>query len=540
MPEPTAATTPARDDTYDALLAGVRRRFAALTTGERPVHLFTTDTPPLDPIFLEALPAELRQEHTCSACRRFMDRFGGLVLVGPGGQTVPALWDPAAAPEPYVAAVRSLAEVISQAPISGVFLAHERVWGQPETGAWSHLAVTPDAALVHRPGPLQTTGQVRAEKRHDHEVLLRGLAEFSYAHAERAHTMLTSEQLFRAEKCLGVAKWLLDLHQSLRATKDARARDNLVWLAVAGAPAGFCHLRSSMIGTLLADIQQDLPFAEIKARFAAKLHPLQYQRPTAPPSAGNIAQAEKIVAQLKAAGALERRFARLDDLQTLWRPATSGRAGVPGGVFAGVKPGKQGKKEAPKTTLPTTKMTWQKFARTVLPTAEHIEFMVPAGKRIYLAFVTAKHADAAPILQWDQPERRNPATCYVYIDGSTPQRWGLVPDVYHPVTAVALHPAHWDASKNFSHIGETATFVLAGAKDREYVKGAGLFPEWLKSEFHPIRATIEAYTREAVIADKDAAGACGISLSKGGAWNHEFRVTTRGGVQAVYRLDRWD
>ena len=226
----------------------------------------------------------------------------------------------------------------------------------------------------------------------------------------------------------------------------------------------------------------------------------------------------------------------------MWRPAAAGRPGKSQGVFAAVKPekkGKKGKKAGANTSMPTTTITWTKFARTVLPTAEQIEFMVPAGKSMYLAYVTAKHPDAAPILQWDALEQRNPVSCFVYVEGSTPQRWGLPPGVYHPVTAVALHPAHWDPGKKFSHIGETATFVLAGAKDREYVKGAGLFPEWLKSEFHAIRATIEAYTREAVIADKDAAEACGIALTKGGTWNLDFRVTS-GGLQTVYRLDRWD
>lgn len=540
MSEPTA-TAPARDVAYEDLLAGVHRCFAAIVGKKGTKHLFRTATPPLQPIYLAALPAELRQEHTCSTCRRFFDRFGGLVTIDGEGRTVPAMWDPASAPERYADAVRALAEAVAQAPVSGVFLARETVWGTPRTDAWEHLAVTPPKWLVHEPSPVKTTGQTIAEKRHDREILLRGLADFPLELVKKAHTLLSGERLFRSEKCIGVAKWLLDLHIQLAATRDERVRDNLVWLAVAGAPAGFCHVRSTMIGTLLEDLKADMPFDQLRARFAAKMDTLQYQRPTAAPSAGNIAQAEKIVAELKAAGALERRFARLSDIQALWRPAHAHKASRSGkdrkGTFSHLKPG--GKAGAT-TDLPTTTMTWEKFARTVLPNAEQIEFMVPSGRSSYLAFVTAKRADAAPIVQWDSAERRNPVTCYVYHGGSPPQQWGLTPGVYHPVTAVALQPAHWDASKSFPHQGQTVTFILAGAKDLEYKKGAGLFPEWLKSEYHPIRATLEAYTREAVIAGKEEAEACGIGLSKGGTWNLDFRVTVKGGLRTVYRLDRWD
>lgn len=54
-----------------------------------------------------------------------------------------------------------------------------------------------------------------------------------------------------------------------------------------------------MIGTLLDDIASGMSFDSVSRRFAEKMHPLQYQRPQAAPSAGNIAQAEKIVEKLE-------------------------------------------------------------------------------------------------------------------------------------------------------------------------------------------------------------------------------------------------
>ena len=94
---------------------------------------------------------------------------------------------------------------------------------------------------------------------------------------------------------------------------------------------------------------------------------------------------------------------------------------------------------------------------------------------------------------------------------------------------------------HYSGTGATTVFfILSGAYDVRYTSGAGFFPETLRSEYHGIRATIEAYARTAVIAGKDEATACGIGLSKGsGEWNHLFRVTSKGAA-VTYRLDRWD
>lgn len=523
------------DDSFPALCAGVAEHFKGVTR-KGLVHLFTTDAPPLLPIFLDALPPELRQEYSCHACRRFMERYGGLVRVDADGQATPAMWDPERAPEPFTTAIRALARAVAGAHITGVFLSSEKAWGQPLAGGWDHLAVTPEERCLCKPTAVRTAGQLAAAKREDYAILLRGLEEFPIDLVKNAHSLLTSESLFRSEKCIEVAKWLQDLHRQRRAAHDPRIRDNLTWLAVAGAPPGFCHVRSTMIGTLLEDLAAKLPFPEIQARFAAKMHPLQYQRPTAPPSAANIAQAEKIIEKLRAAGSLERRFARLADIRPLWTPAPpAGREGK--GVFSHVKA--KGKAAAQVEAPPVT-MTWEKFARTVLPTAEHIEYHVPTTNQMYLGMVTAKHPDAPPIVQWDFEDERNPVTLYVYVSGSPPSQWNLRGDTWHPVSAVTLQPAAWNTRHKFTHHGDRVIFILEGAKDTGYTRGAGFFPEFLKSEFHEIRATLEAYAKNAVVEGKDDASACGICLNKGGTWNLLFRVTAKDGMRSSYKLDRWD
>ncbi len=538
---PTASEVVVDDDAYPEFLAAVRARFAQVTgAGEK---LLTTRAAGLFEAFLGGLPAHQRPVFTCHACRRFLERHGGLVTVDADGVASAALWDPAAVPAMYRASVAAMAQLVAEAPVDGVFLSSDPVWGQPITtcikppGEWHHLAVTPAAALVFTP-TIHAAAQVMAAKAEEHAMLCRGLGEFSLETVAQAHALLTTGNLFQSEKCVGVAAWLLALHRARRAARRPELRDNLTWRAVASAPAGYCHVRSGMIGSLLEDIVAGLPFADIKARFDAKMHPLQYQRPQAAPSAGNIAQAEAVIAKLASAGALARRFARLADVQALWTPAPAPAPVAKAGVFAHLA---RKAASAPRPIeQPAVTMTWEKFARTVLPTATAIELHVPAGKRSYGAFVTAADPDAPPILQWDRPERRIPVSCYVYTSGSAPEAWNLETGGYHPLTAIALQPWMWDGAEGYPHQGRGALLIVLGARDLTYTSGAGLFPAFLKSDYHGIRATIEAHTKGAVVAGAAEATACGLFLHKGTTtWNYLVRVTAGSAVQ-TYNLDRWD
>jgi hypothetical protein len=310
-------------------------------------------------------------------------------------------------------------------------------------------------------------------------------------------------------------------------------RTNAVWLAVATAPSGFCHPRSSMIGTLLEDIVAGLPFDDVSRKFRSKMQPDVYQRPQAAPSAGAIAQAEKLVEQLGIAPAFERRFARIDELHALWKPSVS-EAPTKGGVFGHLKP--KGAQPESQLVASAQAITWEKFARTVLPHAKRIAFHVPSRGN-FCALLTAVHPDAPPIHQWDSLEKRNPVSHYVYHGGSTPSQWGLATGL-REVTAITLSPWQWFDAK-CEHQGKAAVFVLSGARDSRTGQGNALFPETLRSELHGVRSVIEAYSRRAEIGGREEASACGYHFSsKGEAVT--VRVRSANGVQVDYRIDRWD
>ena len=72
------------------------------------------------------------------------------------------------------------------------------------------------------------------------------------------------------------------------------AQNNLIWRAVATAPPGWCHVKTTMIATRSTISCSRLDFDEIKRKWDAKMHPLKYQRPTTVKE-GNLDAANKLI-----------------------------------------------------------------------------------------------------------------------------------------------------------------------------------------------------------------------------------------------------
>jgi hypothetical protein len=379
--------------------------------------------------------------------------------------------------------------------------------------------------------PLLNADQAMALKREEYGMLCRGLAEFSVETVRVAAAIVQSDTLYRSEHVSGVVSWLLKLHGARLNTGSGWHKENVVWRAVATAPVGWCHIRTTMIGTLLEDIASGMSQDRVASRFATKMNPTQYQRPQAAPSTGNIAQAEKIVASLGIAASLNRRMARIEEIEKLWVPSRVKKEPTTG-VFSHLRT----KSEMTPLNGPT--LTFEKFMRTVIPEAAAIS--VHVGSRMnYAAMLTATDPDSPPILQWDRPECRNPVSWYVYMGGSASTQWGLIPNIWVRVNAIALLPHMWHEPIPPQH-GKGVVLVLEGCRDSKE-SGSGLFPEILKSELHGIRSTIEAHSRTAIVGGRTEATACGIDLRENNkTWDITLRVTSRDGSVIIYKLDRWD
>ena len=515
------------DDQYQDFLRSISSGFVMNSSGP----LFKTDAVGVWKAFLDEFPDDWRQYFNCSACRKFVEAYGDLVSIDINGNITPVVWCASDVPGLYSKSVATAFKLVSGSKVSGVFYSSKDVWGTPVTGEWSHMHIKPTKQLIWR-DIVKSAGQGMAEKREDYIMLKRALSEIPVNIVEQAVQILKSDSMYRGDRILGVGEWFLSLMVSLGGIKNKKLYDNLIWKFVATAPAGFCHIRSTMIGTLFEDLESGLSFESVAARFREKMNPLQYQRPQELPRAGTIKAAEKLVEKLGVAGSLERRYARLDELETIWMPKKKASGKSSGGVFSGVKA--KGTVTASNIKIPPTNISFSKFRASVLSDAESILY-TPDAYGDYVAFLTAVNPDSPPILQWDNEDSRNPVSWYRYYSKSLSSRWNLSSNSQYEVQAIVLQPSMWRGG--CAHQGNGAVFVLKGCYDTCGCSGMCLFPEILRSEFHGIRAVIEEYSKKHEPSGREES-ACGIGI--GSNFTDGIFQVTMHGVTSCYRIDRWD
>ncbi len=529
-PRVVAKTRGNTDDIeYDRFVAEVRSKFTNHVSVEKR-NVFRTNVGDLFSVYLNAFPAKTRQFHNCNTCRDFINRYGGLVYVDDAGATHSAMWEGVEPPTGYKAAIAAMLSVIRRATITGAFVGDQSELGKAHTGEWSHYAVS-------WASPKANSSRLEAEAAHRHETMIRAIEEFPDKQVAMAVGLLEADALYRSESVLGPAKFLQELQTKVHWTRIPIKRSNIIWNAVATAPEGFCHPRTSMIGTLLGDLAAGYSLADAANRFKAKMHPLAYQRPTEPAKAGTIKVAEALVAEKGWERSFARRFARLDEVPLLWRPRHATEPAADDGVFSHLR---QRPSEPDRGAVDGGSMSWEKFASKILPTVRLMQLMVPGGSSNFCAYTTAVHSDAPPILQWDSEESRNPVAWYVYNNGTLPRQWGL--DQYSPVevVGVAAQPDFFPGSPP-THRKPTALLILRDCVDSKN-NSLGLFPEYMRSELHSVRSVVEAHSNSQALGGADDGQLCsGLRISERGV-NREIELlcVIVGGASVRYRIRSWD
>jgi hypothetical protein len=524
-----------RDKDYNNFLDGMKRSFNLFK--DKP--LFTTDSGDLFKIFLKSLPGgKIRQHYNCNSCRHFINKYGGLVHIDTDGVTIPAMWAFSInIHSVFYSAFQAVYTKVREAKVTGVFLSEDNIYGTEFAGGWSHLHVVPSNTFKHL---TLTPGQAMAEKKEDFKMLRSASLDYSIKTVETAVSMLSTDTLYRSEKVLGVAEWFLKLLNDVKKT-PLKTKDNVIWSYVASGPPGFAHIRSSMIGTLLDDIQSKYyNLDEIAARFKTKMNPLSYQRPQAPPKEGTIDQAEKLVAKMGIEDSFKRRFATLNDMRLIWEPREGKKQAKQArnskGMFCKLREEDNYHTEY-STVFKGGNVTFSKFWREVIPNATEMWYMTKPNftKDNFITFTTATDVFAKPILQWDHENDRNPVAWYVYSGGRTSYDYGLTGGTLVKVTGISLLPTMWGNYLLPNHeVG--AALLLEGCKDSS--NNLGLFPECMKSELHGVRSVVECYSRTNKLTGYSEASACGIDLR---AYPKTIRVKLQGKAGYFdYTIDRWD
>lgn len=389
-------------DQYPHFESLVAEKFnQSIANGE---HLFTTnvDTEAMWSAYLYNLPSGAPRSHyDCHGCKQFIQRFGGLVTQTHQGDKVSAIWDVESTPKFFANSVKAMNKLVERSVINGVFIPESATLGTPRTGEWTHLSAKLPKSRVHK-DRLKTAHQVHAEKVHNFETLTNAILSFDSNTIDTAVQLLQSDTLYRADKVTGKAVWFSRLVSVRNQMNTSERKRNVVWMAVANAPAGFTSIRSGSLGRLFETIESGMSFEQVQAEFRKIMDPENYMRSQSAPTTNALYEAERVVAKLGIAESLRRKYAKLEDIpEWLWKDKGVQKlvSDHKPGVFSHLAA-----KSAPGTSMmiPPKVMTWEKFQRTVLPTADKLEVLVDNPSRM-MALVTEAVPNSPNILQWDNP-----------------------------------------------------------------------------------------------------------------------------------------
>lgn len=499
------------DQSYIDWLQKMRQRVAEIKV---PLYETDADRGVLWNTYLAYLAPEIRQEHTCFCCQHFFKLYAHLVYFEDGVMKS-VFWKAAECAAENKSAVEALELAVQSKRATNRFWIDGVCAGEYVKGGFDHIAAKlPDTATV-------TSGMTAyariGKNKEDLKNMRVSLNTLNRKTVQTALTLLKSGKLARSEVAISQAEFLLSLY----------SMDKMQFLlAVSEAPDGFLHPRSSMISTLLEDIEKGKNTEQISASWALKMDPLAYQRPQAAPSGGQIERAEKLFAEMGLATALQRRWAGPEDLDphAFWMPPAAKEQATKG-LFGHLKTKQSGELLVSQQPV---EITFTKFLKSVLPTAEAVQLI---SGSVY-GCSAASDLNSKPLLQWDD-------------GGANRKTYSLWAQTAYTLELAdfgvksgveirgAVYGGWMDGPESKSHHGQRGWWYADAEKYPLFY--SALFPEFLRSELREVRSVIEAYNKQA----RKSNGMPSSLVVCVGIVGSIVHVKS-GDTVLAYRIDRWD
>lgn len=510
---------------YAALVVFIRDRFKNGPLDTRKLFKVQVDTP-LYHQYIDALADHEKASHMCNSCRHFLQSYGSLAYINKDGTLESALWAPADELGGYADVITTLRNAVESGVVESIFFTDEAQCGKfnpdvTKKGTFTHFHFTAPVVAIR-----DKAYSAIAEYRELRGLLMRSIPQFTLSVLEQAQHMLKYDDKVKKASDSFIA--YLDSYVEFRktyATLSGNARTNYSWYTAAHAPLGAVRIANTPLGVYLTDLPSRGHDAAIRA-FNTMTDSLNYQRPTAELSEGNIDVAEKLIVELGLTTSINRRAATPEDVgEWVWEhpPIVEKQTESTGGVFGKLRAQVV---EQHEVEIPVRQMPWKEFLETVVPTAKEIKYLVPTVISGVTRLLTEQVEGDTPILAWDKPDNRNPVSHTVYIKALRASEIGLKHGDAVKVRGITRLPYEWS---NYSLAGVAGghLIVLEGAVAPDQL-GNDLFPVVVRSELHPVRHVIEKFRNSAVVP-------VGETQVVGVLLNTDFDVES--GVAAVFLVE---
>ena len=361
-----------------------------------------------DPIHRE------RSQHDCSCCRHFIRDVGDAVAII--DNKIVTIWDVEVPEEPqYEVVAKALSRLVRRnCEIENIFLHGELVAGADRTfeeivengntsrHAWRHFFVN-----IGRKGHESRSEipSVLGKTRTNFEVSLRTLRETNLDDVDTVLDLMSQDSLYRGKEYQST----LETFRKIKVDFDAlhgepKDEEIFVWQVVTtNGTRHSARLHGTVLGTLLSDLREGKDLEDAVGAWEFKTAPANYKRPTALVSKKMIQNAKEKLAELGLISALDRRFARMSDLNinNLLFVNRENRKIINNDVFDDLS------KTTPtraKEMSSVEEVGIEKFIRDILPRINSIEVLLEnrhAGNLVSL--VGPSDPTAGQLFSWPNP-----------------------------------------------------------------------------------------------------------------------------------------
>ena len=319
----------------------VKNNFDTMAT--KPLYRTNTGLDEIKDIYLAAFPEGsnpmyiTNTQHDCTCCKSFIRNVGGLVNIV-NGQII-TIWDNITTGDAYEQVAQTMRDYVLSKPITSVFYASEKKYGQYQTTQtlpddstinWNHF----NCEIPNHLYKGDKVGELAGQQTTSASMLTDALSMFTSDAIVTVSNLISDGLLYRGEEHKATVDNFAKLWNNF---KDYPADAKLFGLENFNNPAA--RFKNTVIGTLVEDISKNVDIEVAVKSFESKVAPANYKRSKSLITQGMIDTAMKTINDLGIEPALSRRHATISDLNindVLWadRQASKKMQGVAGLGFS--------------------------------------------------------------------------------------------------------------------------------------------------------------------------------------------------------------
>lgn len=379
----------------------VKDNFDSMST--KPLYRTNVGLDEIKDIYLASFPVGTNPvyitntQHDCTCCKSFIRNVGGLVNIV-NGQII-TIWDNITTGDAYEQVAQTMRDYVLSKPITSVFYASEKKYGQYQTTQslpdgstinWNHF----NCEIPNHLFKGDSVGELAGQHTTSASMLTESLSKFTTDAIVTVSNLISDNLLYRGEE----HKSAVDNFAKLwNAFKDYPADAKLFGLENFSNPSA--RFKNTVIGTLVEDIAKGTDLESAVKKYEQMVAPANYKRSKSLITQGMIDSAMKTINELGIEPALERRHATIHDMNindVLWadRSASVKMQGVAALLSTSVAKKKPATDNVIEVSIDT-------FLTDLLPTAESIEVLVENRHQSNFMNILAPVNPSASIMKWD-------------------------------------------------------------------------------------------------------------------------------------------